>query len=193
MTMNVSVDGAPVQFRLDSPLLACFDPLALDMLHELLSDESAFDVSGLLRRANANHPALACFSIPDFRPGFYALDPHDIRKFGDEDDDLDYVSDREQEPKNGESGDQQAAYLFAAVDSGSLIFADLEKLPMLVRTLTWEQYDRGLQDQAVFAELVAKLGGPYFAVILGGCMPGMEFDGDGTYTISVDRVKLCSG
>jgi hypothetical protein len=29
---NVSFDGSPVQFRMDSPLLACFDPLALDML-----------------------------------------------------------------------------------------------------------------------------------------------------------------
>jgi hypothetical protein len=193
MTMNVSFDGAPVQFRLDSPLLACFDPLALDMLHELLPDESAFDVSGLLRRANANHPALACFSIPEFRPGLYALDPRDIRKFGDEDDNLVYVGDWEPESKNEESGDQEAAYLFAAVDSGALVFADLAKLPMLIRVLTWEQYDLGLQDEAVFADLVAKLDGPYFAVILGGCMPGMEFDGDGTYTISVDRVKLSSG
>jgi hypothetical protein len=28
---NVSIDGSPVQIQMDSPLLACFDPLVLDM------------------------------------------------------------------------------------------------------------------------------------------------------------------
>jgi hypothetical protein len=65
---NVSYDGSPVQLRMDSPLLACFDRLALDMLGDLLRSGTAFDVAELLARANANHPAVACFTIPDFRP-----------------------------------------------------------------------------------------------------------------------------
>ena len=55
--------------------------------------------------------------------------------------------------------------------------------------LTWEQYDLGLQDDAVFVNIIAALGGPYFAVIHGGCAPGMEFDGDGTYTIPPGCVR----
>ena len=88
--INVSYDGSPVQFRMDSPLLACFDPLALDMLGELLRVGASMDVPALLERANAHHPAVACFTIPDFQPGLYTLDPHDIKKFGDEEEDFDY-------------------------------------------------------------------------------------------------------
>jgi hypothetical protein len=188
---NVSYDGSPVQFRMDSPLLACFDPLALDMLVELLPPGAPADVPGLLERANRNHPALACFTIPDFQPGLYTLDPHDIKKFGDEDEEFDYS---EEEVKSA-SPDSVPSYPFATVDSAALIVADIGQLPKLVRLLTWEQYDLSLQDQgdAVIGKIVEALGGPYFAVIQGGCMPGMEFDGDGTYTIAVGRLKLVRG
>jgi len=188
---NVSFDGSPVQFRMDSPLLACFDPLALDMLGEMLQPGTPLDVVGLLERANANHPALACFTIPDFRPGLYTLDPHDIKKFGDEDEEFDYGD----EEVKRVPPDRESSYPFAAVDSGALVVADVGQLPKLVRLLTWEQYDLSLQDQgdAVFAKIVEALGGPYFAVIHGGCMPRMEFDGDGTYTIPVGRLKRVRG
>ena len=33
---NVSFDGSPVNFRMDSPLLASFDPIALDLIRDLL-------------------------------------------------------------------------------------------------------------------------------------------------------------
>ena len=87
------------------------------------------------------------------------------------------------------------SYPFAAVDSKALIVADIAQLPNLVRFLTWEKYDLSLQDQgdAVIGMIVEALGGPYFAVIHGGCMPGMEFDGDGTYTIPVGRLKRVRG
>jgi hypothetical protein len=87
------------------------------------------------------------------------------------------------------------SYPFAAVDSGALIVADFGQLPKLVRLLTWEQYDLSLQAQgdAVVGKIVEALGGPYFAVIQGGCMPGMEFDGDGTYTIPLGRLKRVRG
>jgi hypothetical protein len=47
---NVSYDGSPVQFRMDSPFLACFDPLALDMLGELLPEGASMEVPALLER-----------------------------------------------------------------------------------------------------------------------------------------------
>ena len=108
---NVSFDGSTVQFRMDSPLLACFDPLALDLLGELLPPGSPMDVSAFLERGNANNASLACLTIPDFRPGLYALDPRDIKKFGDEDEGLDYS---EGEPQ---TDDGAPDYLFAGVDS----------------------------------------------------------------------------
>lgn len=75
MATNVSFDGSPVQFRMDSPLLACFDPLALDMLRELLPAGRPLDVDELLERANVHHPALACYAISNFHPGLFTLDP----------------------------------------------------------------------------------------------------------------------
>jgi hypothetical protein len=184
---NVSFDGSPIQFRMDSPLLACFDPLALDMLGKLLPPGAPADVAGLLERANANYLALACFTIPDFRPGLFTLDPRDIRKFGDDDDDLDY-SEAEQE-----THDRAPDYLFAAVDSGTLIVADLAALPSLVALLPWEKYDRFLGDDTVIPSIIEGLGGPYFAVIVSDSQLGMQFDGDGIYTIPIDCVKRARG
>jgi hypothetical protein len=185
---NVSLDGSPVQFRMDSALLACFDPLALDMLAELLPPGAPMDVPRLLETANANQPdALACFTIPDFRPGLYSLDPRDIKKFGDEDDDFDYSEGEE------EMGDEAPRYLFAGVDSGTLIFADFAHLPKLVTLLTWEQYDRSLGDDTVFPDVIGRLGGPYFAVIVSDARLGMRFDGDGVYTVAAECLRRVSG
>ena len=184
---NESFDGSPVEFRLDSPLLIWFDPATLDMLGDLLRSGSPFDVDELLSRANANHPAVACLRIPDFRPGLYHLDPHDIEKFGDDDDDFDY-GESESEP-----GDQAPEYQFAAVDSGALIFADVVHLPTLVTLLTWEQYDRFLRGDTVLPGIVEGLGGPYFAVVGADSRPGMQFDGDGTYTVPAACVRQSRG
>jgi hypothetical protein len=184
---NVSHDGSPVQLRIDSPLLACFDPLALDMLGDMLRPGVPFDIAELLERANANHPAVACLTIPDFRPGLYALDPRDIRKFGDKDDDFDY-SEGEQE-----AGDKAPDYPWVAVDSGTLIFADVAHLVKLVPLLTWQQYDRSLGDDTILPGIVERLGGLYFAVVVSDCRLGMEFDGDGTYSVSPGRLRRVSG
>jgi hypothetical protein len=56
---NLSFDGSPVQFRLDSPLLACFDPLALDMIRDSLPADTPLEVGGLLERVNVNYPTIA--------------------------------------------------------------------------------------------------------------------------------------
>jgi hypothetical protein len=184
---NLSFDGSPVTFRMDSPLLACFDPLALDALGQLLpAGEAALDIAEVLERVNLNYSAMACYTIPDFQPGWFTLDPHDIKKFGDEEEDFDYCETNQGE---GESAGGALSLPFIAVDSGALIVADAGHLPRLVNLLTWEQYDLGFQDDSVFGKVVEALGGPYFAVILSGCMPGMQFDGDGTYTIPIGRVR----
>jgi hypothetical protein len=183
---NVSFDGSPVQFRLDSPLLACFDPLALDMICESLQPDGHLDVGALLERVAVSFAAMSCYTVEDFQPGFYKLDPRDIQKFGDEEHDFDFS---EGEHAETEPVDKSTSFPFVAVDSGALIIADVAHLPKLVTLLTWEQYDLGLQDDAVFVKIIEALGGPYFAVIYGGCMPGMEFDGDGTYTIPPGCVR----
>jgi hypothetical protein len=173
---NVSFDGSPVHFLLDSPFLACFDPLALDAIRDSLPPKGDFDVSAVAERVGG----VACYTIEEFRPGLYTLDPRNIRKFGDEEHDVDYSDAVQAET---ELVDEAKSFPFATVDSGALIVADVAHLPKLVTLLTWEQYDLGLQDDSVFVNIIESLGGPYFAVIYGGCMPGMEFDGDGTYTI----------
>lgn len=183
---NVSFDGSPAQLRMDSPLLVCFDPLALDMLGALLQPGAPMDVPVFLERANANNASLACYTIPDFRPGLYALDPRGIKKFGDEEDEVDY-SEGEQE-----AGDEAPDYLWVGVDSGTLIFADLAHLSKLAMLLTWEKYDRSLGDSTLLPEIVERLGGPYFAVVESDGRLGMQFDGDGTYTIALGCLKRVS-
>ena len=169
------------------------DPLGLDMVRELMASlpiRGRQDLPILLQRANANFPALSCYQVGDFQPGMYSLDPRDIRKFGDEDDDFDYEGGTDEET---ESADLAESFPFVSVDSGSLIFADFDHLGRLVDLLTWEKYDQALQGKEVFEEIVNSLGGPYFTLIRGGCLPGMEFDGDGSYTIKAGAVRPCRG
>lgn len=84
---NLSFDGSPVAFQLDSPLLAYCGPLALDRIRDLSPADTPLEVGGLLERINADFPAMGCYTIHDFRPGMYTLDPRDLQKFGDEDED----------------------------------------------------------------------------------------------------------
>jgi hypothetical protein len=183
---NISFDGSPVRIRLKSPLVALFDPLALDLIRELTQPETPFSVVEFLSRANSRYSAIACFEIADFRPGFYSLDPRDIKKFSDEDDDFDYES-RELPETN--APDTVSSFPFAAVDSGALVIADIAYIAVLAGVMTWEEYDRGLEDESVFGSITNKLGGPYFALIQGGCDLGIDFDGDGTYTIPRGALK----
>jgi len=80
-----------------------------------------------------------------------------------------------------------------AIDSGTLIFADVAHLPKLVALLTWEKYDRSLGDDTILPAIVEQLGGPHFAVVVSDSRLGMKFDGDGTYTIPAGSVKLVRG
>jgi hypothetical protein len=83
---NVSFGGSPVCMQIDSPFLLCFDPLALDLLGPIISQNEACNLIELLDLANQNISSVACLTIPSFRPGWYQLDPRHIKKFGSDDD-----------------------------------------------------------------------------------------------------------
>jgi hypothetical protein len=186
---NVSFHGSPVQFQLDSPLLLCFDPLCLAGIRDLLASwptNAPIDVGLLLERVNNQHPAMSCYRIANFQPGLYSLDPRDIHKFGDEEPDLDY--DGVQEDELG-AAEVEVSFPFVSVDSGALILVDFGHMSKLVNLFGWDQYDLALQDDTVFSKISEALGGPYFAVIHGASVHGMQFDGDGTYTIKAGAVR----
>jgi hypothetical protein len=183
---NISLDGTTLQFQVDSPVLVFFDPELLDGLRDLLPPGVPVDVAGVLERANAGFPAMACYTIPDFRPGLFTLDPRDVKKFGYEDEDLDYGADVQ---AHTEPDDEASSWPFVGVDSGAIIVVDATHVADLVNRLSWEQYNLGLEDQAVFGRIADALGGAFFAVVLGAGAPDMEFDGDGTYTIPVGCVR----
>jgi hypothetical protein len=69
------------------------------------------------------------------------LDPRDIQRFGDEEDDFDYSEDKRPDT---EPVEREMSFPFAAVDSGALIVADVAHLPRLVTLLTWEPYESSL-------------------------------------------------
>ena len=160
---NVSLDGIAVQFQMDSPLLVFFDPMLLDGLRDLLPPGIPVDVAGVLDRANADFPAMACHTIPNFRVGVFTLDPCDIRKFGYEDEDLDYG---EESQTHAEPDNAALSFPWAAVDSGALVLVDATHLADLVHLVSWEQYNLGLDDQTIFGRIADVLGGDYFAVVL---------------------------
>jgi hypothetical protein len=183
---NISLDGTAVQFQMDSPLLVFFDPILLDGLRDLLPPGKPVDVARVLEHTNADCPAMARHTIPSFRCGRFTLDPRDIKKFGDEDEDLDYG---EETPMLAEPDIEALSFPWAGVDSGALLIVDAAHLAALVNLLSWHQYNSGLEDQTIFGRIADALGGAYFAVVLGACVPDMEFDGDGTYTIPVGSVR----
>jgi hypothetical protein len=135
---------------------------------------------------NRTYSAMSCYEVPEFRPGGYTVDPRDIWKFGDDGDDLDY------EANDGLAEDNPPSYPFFGVDSGAVVIADFAHLPKLVEDLTWERYDLAMQDCGVFERINESLGGPYFALILSNARLGMDFDGDGTYTLRPGSVRRSS-
>jgi hypothetical protein len=58
-------------------------------------------------------------------------------------------------------------------------------LCQLAGFLSWERYDLTLRKEGdqVFEEITKDMGGPYFALIHARAGRGMEFDGDGLYTL----------
>ena len=129
---------------------------------------------------------MSCCQVTDFHSGDYAIDPRDIHKFGDEDEDLDYDS---FEDDQAEVAEDSVRYQFVSVDSGALILVDFARLTKFIDLLTWEKYDLALRDDTVFAEVAKAIGGPYYAVIFGVSQQDMEFDGDGVYSVTPSAVR----
>lgn len=190
---NTSFDGSPVHFRMDLPILLVFDPVCLDGIHDLLASwpaNSPIELTQLIERLNVRHSAVGCYEISDFQPGMYELDPRDIHKFGDDEDDLDFDDAREDESG---AADDEVVLPLVAVDSGALIIVDFCHLAEVMAVLDWEKYDLGLQDETNFDRISEKLGGPFFALIQGGGSPDMDFDGDGMYTLEAGSVRPVRG
>jgi hypothetical protein len=155
-----------------------------------MSPEACANIATVLWRVNGSLSVMSCHKIADFRPGIYSLDPGDIRKFGDEED---FSYDEEAKEESDPTIDPMS-YQFTGTDSGSLVVVDFTHLFKVSELLVWEKYDLALRgDDSVFANIVESLGGPCFAVIDSGGKPGMDFDGDGTYTIKAGAVKLRGG
>jgi hypothetical protein len=185
-------DGSPVQFRADSPDFLLFDPITLDFLRERLAGLTPLshdDLRNFLVELCKEMGDIGHYQIENFSPGHYQLDLRDIRKFGSEEEDM---SDEEweewQSEENSEEGPPDIRYV--GVDSAAIFIADISHLKQLIQVLTPEEYDRALAEDSVFAEINQSIGGPYYALATPG--PGIEFDGDGTYTIrkgAIQRVK----
>jgi hypothetical protein len=183
---NISYDATPVIFRLDSPLVVCFDPIALDFVRGQLASLPAnarTDAGEVLQCLNENNAAISCYLIPNFQPGIFSLDPCDILKFGSEDD--------EGYDEDIESAVRAESYRYVGVDSAALVFVDFDHIARLVELLNCDQYELALRGEPVFDRITEALGGPYFAVVLGGSRRGVEFDGDGTYTIKAGGIRPC--
>ncbi len=186
---NISFDGSPVLLRLESPFVVAMDPIALQATRDEFSSlpiDAQSDPGALLERLNVRYPSMSCYRVPEFEPGLFVLDPHDIQRFGDEDDDFDYDQDMQEERPPFEDS---ARFPFVAVDSGTLIFVDFAHLSQVLELLAGDQYDRILRFEAEFEELTALLGGPYFALILAAGSPQMHFDGDGVYSVTPNAIK----
>jgi hypothetical protein len=185
----MSFDGSSVELLLESPVVVSFDPLGIDVIRDELGNlppNARTDIALFLERVNSNFPLMGSYEVVDFKPGNYTLDPRDIKKFGDEDDGLDYEG-------LDEVGQEPPGHPFFSVDSGTAMIVGFSHLPRFVDLLTWESYDLALQDDKAFIrtvrELTNSLGGPFFALISGVDMPGMEFDGDGTYTLKAGALR----
>lgn len=168
MPANVSLDGAPVRLRLESPHLLAMDMLALDGLKDrwkLLSRVMPPDED--LREQFGHLPGTMLYRrIDDFRPGLYEVDPHDLR-----------------------SCEEGAPLDWFSVDSASVILVDHACVEALARRLTWEEYEAFCADHDLerFTRISTALGGPCYALI--GPGGGGDFSGDGIYTLSSEAIR----
>jgi hypothetical protein len=190
---NISFDGSPVQFRLESPLVVCFDPCCAEFVLEEMSamtPDSRANIRTVLWRMNGSFSVMSCFLIADFHPGLFTLDPCDIRKFGDDDEDFSYD---ELEKEEDDPTIDPTSYQFAGTDSATLILVDFARLFDFVSLFRWENYDLSCRgDNSVFANINGGLGTPCFALVSAGGLPDMECDGDGTFTINAGAIRACS-
>lgn len=160
----------PVRFSAQTPHLFYFDPMALDGLLETLRGKQLPPEGPpheLIRQLN-RELSVGYFRIPDFRPGAYELLPDRL-------DESCYDADDTVEKQIGQ----------ALVDSAALIIVDSAHLLALLEHLSWEVYDRHLQqavgENAIFQGIMDRLGGPYFAAVDTGA--------DGSFSLRPESLR----
>lgn len=167
---NIAWDASPVTFELRSRYVAVFDPLMLDVFRdeEVSRDADAEILAAAAQRLAAREPAFACIPIIPFTPGPHAFDPDQLQ------------------PLDGSSPDGVDA---VAVDSGSLIIADVAALPRMAGLMDWDVYEQllGPNSEQVIERLMEQLGGPVFALVHGDAE--RRFAGDGTYRVPAACVQ----
>jgi len=160
----------PVRFIAQSPHLFYFDPIYLDDLLETLRD-TQFPPEGpsheFIRQLNPEL-SVGYYRIPDFRPGAYELLP----------DRLDEACYDGNDPLEKQIGQ-------ALVDSAALIIVDSAHLLPLVEHLSWEVYNRHLQqavgENVIFQGIMDRLDGSYFATVDTGA--------DGSFSILPESLR----
>jgi len=167
---NVSWNAQSVRFKLNSPHVAVFDPMMLDVLREEeVARGSAPDVlAAAAQRVACREPAFACVTLYPFQPGLFQFDPDQLETAG-------------------ASADVEADTV--VVDSGALFIADVMALPRIAAILSWEKYDEMLQagGNAVIEALIDQLGDPCFAIIHADAE--RTFRGDGRYRVRRDALR----
>jgi hypothetical protein len=154
-----------VQLQLSCAYLALVDPMALDGFRDELQElegHSALEQRALL--AGMVPPLrIGVHEIANFRPGLYRVALTDFICVKGSAEDAGVVD----------------------VDSGTIVLTDLAHLARVARSFTWDRYDLALQappeDDVIFREIEAEVGGPFFALLMGAA--GTPFDGDGAFRL----------
>jgi hypothetical protein len=167
---NVSDGSGPIEFQTSSSLLVLIDPLVLDglstELHELSPSEVAANPN--LIRALRGPMKVGLHRIEGLVPGTYRIANDDLESADSNETDLGVFD----------------------IDTGTLILVDLDYLPRLAKTLTWERYDRAFRgcDDSTWLKFAEEIGGPFFGILWGDI--GTPFQGDGTYRVKSGAPRL---
>lgn len=169
--LNTVSLGEPVRLILRSRVLVLLDVETLDAQRPALAGLARLEEGARCAALRALTPRLriGVREIAPFTPGLYRVAPSDV------------------EPARGRGRD------VVEVESGALVLADLDALPVVARALTRKRYDalRGNTDQGATASRLWKtLDGPRFAVLHG--RPRRSFTSRGRFRLRAAAPVLVS-
>jgi hypothetical protein len=188
-SINFSFDGELVSFDVKSGCLVIIDPLYFEEIKPVIDK---FDFSGsdteklrkdfikLEKQAllYGGGALLGFCKIKNFKPGKYTLKIQDIK----------YIEDDETKEAL-----EKTIPVFG-LDSAQFFILDISFLRSFTEKFDYERLEpifEGKPEGTDFFENLAKeFGGRYFAYVSSpGCDSGFEFEGDGSYTLSVSPVN----